>query len=249
MMINKKVRFDKTFLYSGLISLGLLTLLAGDHLWSMPRGVALPKPQGIAINPDDWQSLANAVSARANNFDATGGYVIKDFKSGRIVSSHSDMAFPSASLIKFPIRCAAFQAVEEGKLSLSMPVTLQRRDRKGGSGILKLSPVGSVYTNRELLEAMIGRSDNTAADLIVRQLGYDYLQKTFTAMGLKDTLISPEGFQLTSRHVHEDNMTSPRDMAFLLEKIYKRELVSPEASDQMLDILKHQHLRDREPRG
>jgi beta-lactamase class A len=37
-------------------------------------------------------------------------------------------------------------------------------------------------------------------------------------------------------------------MAYLLEKIYRRELVSPEASDQMLDIMKHQHLRDRLPR-
>src|SRR5437879_4192609 len=37
-------------------------------------------------------------------------------------------------------------------------------------------------------------------------------------------------------------------MAYLLEKIYKRELVSAEASEQMLDILKHQKLRDRLPR-
>jgi beta-lactamase class A len=43
-------------------------------------------------------------------------------------------------------------------------------------------------------------------------------------------------------------MTSPRDMAFLLEKIYKRELVSAEASDEMLLIMKHQHMRDRLPR-
>jgi beta-lactamase class A len=34
----------------------------------------------------------------------------------------------------------------------------------------------------------------------------------------------------------------------LLEKIYRRELVSPEASDEMLLILKHQKLRDRLPR-
>jgi beta-lactamase class A len=245
----KKVRFNKVRLYGSLISLGFVIILTGDNLRSMPVPATLPSPkEGIAINPDDWTSLAKAVSMRANRFGSTVGYVIKDFKSGQVASNNADVIFPSASLIKFPILCAAFQAVEEGRLSLGAPVTLQRGDRKGGSGTLKFSAVGTVYTNRELLEAMIDRSDNTAADLIVRELGYDYLQKTFIALGLQDTEIRPEGFKLTSRRVQEDNVTSPRDMAYLLEKIYRRELVSPQASDQMLDIMKHQHLRDRLPR-
>ena len=78
---------------------------------------------GIAINPDDWQSLVKAVNTRANGYGGTVGFVIKDFKSGQVASGNADLAFPSASLIKFPILCAAFQAVEEGRLSLSMPVT------------------------------------------------------------------------------------------------------------------------------
>src|SRR6185295_8144863 len=143
------------------------------------------------------------------------GYIIKDFRSGQVASVNSDLTFPSASLIKFPILCAAFQAVQDRKMFLSTPITLQRTDKKSGSGILKLAPVGSVYTNRELLEYMIGHSDNTAAELLIRQLGFDYLQQTFTRLGLHDTLITPQGFKLTSRRVEEDNMTSPRDMAFL----------------------------------
>jgi len=248
MMARKKVRFDKFSLYGALIGMGLVMFLSGDNLRSMPIPSALANPQVIAINPDDWTSLVKAVSIRATRFGGTVGYVIKDFKSGQVAANHSDLVFPSASLIKFPILCAAFQAVEEGRMSLSAPVTLQRGDRKGGSGTLKFSPLGTVYTNRELLEVMIDHSDNTAAGLIVRQLGYEYLQKTFITLGLRDTIINPDGFNLTSRRVEEDNMTSPRDMAFLLEKIYRRELVSPLASDQMLDIMKHQHLRDRLPR-
>src|SRR4029077_8751353 len=112
-----------------------------------------------------------------------------------------------------------------------------RSDKKGGSGVLKLSSAGSVYTNRELLEYMIGHSDNTAAYLLVRQLGYDYLQKTFTQLGLHDTLITAEGFKLTSRRVEEDNMTSPRDMAYLLEKIYRRGVGRGAAGRPMLYIV------------
>jgi beta-lactamase class A len=247
-MIAKKVRLNKVPLYGATVSAGLLMLLAGDSVRSMPIAPVPEVTQGITVNPDDWQSLADAVSARADQFGGNVGYIIKDFKSGQVASANSEGTFPSASLIKFPIMCAAFQAVEEGRMSLGTPVTLQRGDKRGGSGILKQMPSGTVYTNRELLEAMIVHSDNTAAELLIHQLGFDYLQKTFARLGLHDTVITPDGFRLTSRHVAEDNITSPRDMAFLLEKIYKRELVSAEASDQMLDIMKHQKLRDRLPR-
>jgi beta-lactamase class A len=235
------------FAFVGLI----ITGTAGTAFYRaahQPVTPVAPAPVVETINPDDWQSLANAVARRARRYNGSVGYVIKDLRSGAVASSHAENVFLSASLIKLPIMCAAFQAVEEGRLSLSMPITIEKGDRRGGSGVLKRSPIGSVYTNRELIELMIVHSDNTAAELLIRQLGYDYLQQTFARLGLLDTQIHPEGFKLSARYVAEDNMTSPRDMALLLERIYRRELVSPTASDQMLDILKHQKLRDRLPR-
>jgi len=173
---------------------------------------------------------------------------VRDLRSGEVVQANAEGVFPSASLIKLPIMVAAFQAVQEGKISLSMPITLRLHDKRGGSGVLKFATPGTIFTLRELLEYMIIQSDNTAAQLVIQQLGFDYLQNTFKRLGLLDTEIHPDGFRLTARHIADDNRTSPRDMAFLLEKIYRRDIVSSEASDQMLDILKHQKLRDRLPR-
>ena len=250
-MRRKTISMRKSVIYNLSIGIGLLAPLVGDSVHSIPipvaRIVAAPIPV-VQINPDDWQSLATAVRRRAERFGGSSGYIIKDLKSGHVVSANEDEIFPSASLIKLPIMCAAFQAVEEGKLSLSTAITLQKADKKGGSGIIKLAAAGTVFTNRELLEEMIIHSDNTATELIVRQLGIDYLQTAFTKLGLQDTEVHADGFRLSSRRVPDDNITSPRDMAYLLEKIYQRQLVSAEASDQMLDILKHQHLRDRLPR-
>ncbi len=225
----------------------MLLLMGGDRSAS----IAISQPNASkfpAIRAEDWQSFDDAVHARARQFSGTLGYVIKDLNSGHVVSSQADRAFPSASLIKLPIMVAVFQAVEDKKLTLAQTLTLHRQDRKGGSGILKWSPVGSVFTVSELVEAMITHSDNTAAHMLVDQLGYDYLQQTFHKLGLQATEVHPEGFRLTSRRVDEDNMTSPADMAMLLEKIYTRQLVSEQASDDMLGILKRQHLRDRLPK-
>jgi len=236
------------------IGFAVLAPLAGDTFHPVVAPVEAPAPAlakpipVVQINPDDWQSLAAAVKKQSHQFSGVTGYIIKDLKSGHVLSHNEGLPFLSASLIKLPILCAAFQAVQEGKLSLSATYTLQRLDRRGGSGVLKFAQPGTVYTIRELLEYMIVNSDNTATEIIVRQLGYNYLQETFDRLGLKDTQIHADGFNLTPRAVPDDNMTSPRDMAFLLENIYNRKLVSPDASDQMLDILKHQHLRDRLPR-
>lgn len=249
MRMYRKIRLlPRQVLAQGLLAAGLLLPLAGDQLLSLARPAPAPKPESLQINPDDWKSLAGTIEQRARRYRGHAAYIVKDFQSGHLATLNEGDLFPSASLIKIPILCAAFQAVEDRRMSLSAPVALKRSDRRGGSGILKFMPAGTVLSNRELLEAMIIHSDNTATDLIVQQLGYDYLQTTFAQLGLRDTTITPEGFRLTSRRIPQDNMTSPRDMAYLLEKIYRRELVSADASDQMLDILKNQKLRDRLPR-
>ncbi|KQL44603.1 serine hydrolase [Brevibacillus choshinensis] len=45
----------------------------------------------------------------------------------------------------------------------------------------------------------------------------------------------------------ENNVSTPADMALLLEKIARKELISKKACEQMIDIMKRQHFRDRIP--
>ncbi len=242
-----------------IIALAVFSLasLAGDRAYVKATGVltppspvvsAPPSTPLVPVNPDDWESMAAAVRSRARRFHGDVGYVIKDFRSGRTIQSNADHVFLSASLIKLPILVAAFQAIHDGRLTLTEKVRLTRKDRQGGSGILKFSAPGTVFAMSDLLEDMIIYSDNTATRLVVRRMGVDYLQQTFVRLGLKDTQIHSQGFRLTPRYIAEDNLTSPRDAASLLNRMYARTLVSPEASEQMLTILKHQKLRDRLPR-
>jgi beta-lactamase class A len=250
-MKRRTIRLRKSVLINSAVAAALLAPLGGDALRAnTPPAVVtqIAAAPVVTIDPDNWKSLASAIRKEARRFSGVSGYVIKDLHTGQVVSSGENLVFASASLIKLPILCAAFQAAEEGRFSLTATHVLERADRRGGSGILKFAPVGTVLTNRELLELMIVQSDNTATELVVKQLGIDYLQQAFYKLGLDETKINADGFRLTGRPVRNDNMTSPRDMAFLLEKIYQKQLVSTDASEQMLDILKHQHLRDRLPR-
>lgn len=249
-MKTKTIHLRKSLVYPALIGVAVLAPMIGDQRPLLKRAydASAVEQQVMAIDPDSWQSMASGVRRQAKRFAGDAGYIIKDLRTGQLVESNASESFPSASLIKLPIMAAVFQAQEEGRFSMSRPVILDRSARRGGSGKLKFASTGTVFTNRELVEAMIVHSDNTATEMIVRQLGIDYLREAFSKLGLRDTQIHEDGFKLSSRRVLEDNMTSARDMGTLLERIYKRDLVSADASEQMLDILKRQHLRDRLPR-
>jgi beta-lactamase class A len=233
---------------TSLFCFGFFLPFMGDGLFSA-RSLLMAQPKTlIRIDPNNWQSMVQAIERRAAGFQGTVGYIVKDLQTGQVVSYHADSPFLSASLIKLPIMVAVFQAVEEGILSLDKQIVLKRSDKRGGSGILKRTSVGTLLSNRQLVEAMIIHSDNTATELLVQQLGYDYLRLTFSKLGLTNTVIHPDGFKLSPKYVAEDNYTSPQDMAFLLEEIYKGRLISAQASWDMLEILMRQKLRDRLPK-
>ena len=156
--------------------------------------------------------------------------------------------FPAASLIKVPIMAAVFQKVNEGKLNLNSEFTLGKKDITPGSGILRYRKVPFRITLRKLVELMVTKSDNTAANKIIDILGFEHINNFFLKAGLKDTLLKRRMMDFSSRRKGIENYTSCRDMAYILKKIYKRELINAYYSQKMLSLLKRQKINDRIPR-
>jgi beta-lactamase class A len=101
---------------------------------------------------------------------------------------------------------------------------------------------------------MITESDNTATRMLISSAGMEYLQRAFGELGLVRTGICPEGMSLASGRVERENYTTPREMAGLMERIYRGEVVDAASSEYMLDVLKQNNrsrsrLRKTLPRG
>ena len=199
--------------------------------------------QGQAWAPDPsqaaWDNLTAELSRVAAQHKGRVAVVLKDLKSGRTWSHHQDDLFPSASLIKVPVMASVFQKIRDGKLSLNDGLRLRRPHRVGGSGSIKWRPDGTKLTVRELLYKMIGESDNTATAMLIDEVGLGYIQAQFPNFGLFYTEIFAEGMSIRGGRVAHENYTTAKEMAMLLEKIYKGELVDKSSSVMMLDILKH----------
>ncbi|MCB4756721.1 MAG: class A beta-lactamase-related serine hydrolase [Elusimicrobia bacterium] len=224
---------------------GLVLLLIGLFLCislkKKPEGALPPRTEDAR-----WTQMVTGIVDTVRSYEGEVGIYIKDLKSGRTFEWNADVPFVSASLIKLPIMAAVFQAIKEGAFSLDTRLVLRRVHRRAGSGTLKWSGPGSRYSVSYLIYEMMTRSDNTATAILVDRLGFDYLNTCFERMGLETTRISKSGMSLADRlQPEKDNYTTAREMGFLLDRIYRRRLITDGLSDLMLEVMKGTHDRHR----
>jgi beta-lactamase class A len=224
---------------------GLVFFVFGFYFIGKPRAtVSVPT---APVNDARWDEMVAHMQETAAQYKGDVGIYVKNLKTGRLFEYNTDHTFVTASLIKVPIMVAAFQAIHEGRFTLNTRIQYKRSYRRDGSGTLKWSRPGAYYPLSYLIYQMITKSDNTATAMLIDLMGYDYLNEKFAEMGLKATRIAPTGMSLADRLADPalDNYTTPTEFAALLERIYKRQVVSDGLSDLMLEIMKGANSRTR----
>lgn len=201
------------------------------------------------IKDEEWQEMVASLEQASGSYPGRVGIYIKDLQTGKTWEYNADRLFPSASLVKVPIMAAVLEKVKLGAITLDTQIKLTRRDRVGGSGTLKWVREGTSLSVMEIVYKMITESDNTATRMLIDYFGMDYLESNFKKLGLVQTNICQEGMSLASGRVKNDNYTTPREMASLMERIYSGVLVNREASQFMLEVLKHNKSRSRLRKG
>lgn len=184
---------------------------------------------------------------RLKKFPGQAGVVVKDLKTNWEISFNKNTLFPSASVVKIPVMLACFNAANEGRIALKDTLVLQNSYKVLGSGVLKATPEGTILSISRLIELMICHSDNTATNMLINLLGFDYLNDYFKKFGLKNTNLSRKMMDFKKRRNGRENYTTASDMAYALEKIYQGEVLNSDVSGQCLLFLKRQKLRDRLP--
>lgn len=131
----------------------------------------------------DWQAdLRQRIERIDKNSPGQLGVYVKRLDTGETVGHNADQLFYLSSSVKVPIAVAVLQQVDAGKLTLNSTAVLQEADRIDGSGDVVWDKPGSSYTIDSLLTRMLGVSDNTAANMLIRTVGEDTLNKTAAAV-------------------------------------------------------------------
>lgn len=154
------------------------------------------------------------------------------------VDVSGDKPFVSASIIKLAILGTLLDQAQSGVLSLDDSVTVGPSDIVGGTGVIQTSGAGGSYTYRQLAAYMIQDSDNIATNLIIDAVGMPAVNEYASEIGLTQTVLNRRMMDFAAG---DENYTSANDVAHILQLIYQGKLVSPDASEFALDLLKGQH--------
>jgi beta-lactamase class A len=189
-------------------------------------------------------ALADKTLARVRLVEARTsgvlGFCAIDLTTGDILAENSDMVFAQASSIKVPLMIQVFASIASGRLSLDRKFTIEPSESVGGSGHLKslLRSGPATLTLEELITAMIETSDNTATNKLIALVGMDSVNRMLDTLGLKQTRLRRIMLDSEAARRGDENVSTPCEMARLMEMVYRGKTVDSNSSKRMMEILK-----------
>lgn len=197
---------------------------------------------GIARQQDARASeLKNKFSARlermAADLDGVMGYSIVDLTSGERFEHLSSSAFATASTIKLALLYELFKQADEGRIRLDETRALERRHAVGGAGILVELSAPSMPL-RDYATLMVVLSDNTATNLLVDVVGMPNVTARMASLGLPQTKLRRRMIDIDAARRGDENVSTPAEIAKLLELIYRGEGLNKDSHAGLLAILK-----------
>lgn len=200
------------------------------------------------------------------------GVLFEDLTTGEgftVLKGQDEDVFESASVIKLWIMSCAYEMAEQGRLDLDSTVILKEDDMVPGpgvpdyhsddaeghltedmfpeSGMLNYLHAGTELTVRDLIRLMILISDNTACNIMIDLLGMDNINCHIANLGCTRTILNRRLFDTRPEVRGKENMFSLSETADFFRKMYKGELVSPEASREMCALLQNQQYTYKMP--
>jgi beta-lactamase class A len=175
----------------------------------------------------------------------------KNLDSGEAIGIRETAPVRTASTIKLAVMAALFDAVARGELPWSERLTVTEAERVVGAGVIESELSNGVQLPLEdVMHLMMVLSDNTATNMILERFPADRVNAYLDRIGLGSTRslrkilgkngpagVSAAG-KLEKNQEYGLGVSTARDMVALVERMERGELVSAEASREMIAVMK-----------
>lgn len=208
------------------------------------------------------QTLREAIAARvAASPEATVAVSFRDLQSGETLAMNADTVFHAASTMKVPVMIEVLRRSQEGAFSLDQGILIVNQfasivdgspyplDQSEDGDTALYARIGERVPIRDLLRRMITRSSNLATNQLVALTGAENVTAMARSLGATriQVLRGVEDQKAYDRGMN--NTTTSADLAVLLAAIERGEVLSPQSSAEMRDILLAQEFRSKIPAG
>lgn len=217
--------------------LGVVTLSVGAYVYSIraqavqPVGTvaqpAVAAPATTASAPVTSSSAAvqsrlqAGINQIAAGFGAPVSISVYDLVSGASSTVNADTQMISASLYKLFVAESVYRYIDSGKLTYGSSVP------------------GTGKNVADCLNAMITVSDNTCGEALGKLVGWQS----------QNNALHTSGYTHTSLQARSDEITSAGDVALLLKRLHEGSALSPNSTQNFINLLKAQRINNRLPVG
>lgn len=206
----------------------------------------------ILLNPSFAQSkkdrkLQKKIESLIKDFKGDIGVYVKDIRKNRAVAINADSVFPTASMVKVPILIGVMDKIETGELHYNDELVYKDSLLYEGVDILGSFKSEEKIELGKVMMLMLTMSDNTASLWLQSLAGTGTrINQLLDSMGFIKTRVNSRtpGREM-NRAVYGWGQTSPREMATLMEKIYNKDVISPDASIRMMRVLSRNYWDQR----
>ena len=179
----------------------------------------------------DWTVLDRAVAA----LDGDAGLIVLDAKGTVLYERDADDAYPAASVIKIPILMTVYADAAQGRLPLDERLAVG--EHLPGTGVLGHLPGVADLTIRDHATLMTIVSDNTSTNRLMERVGVDRIAERMREWGCVGTQLQRKMFDFRAAERGLDNDATPRELAGLLLRLLRGELVDSATSAAVLAVL------------
>jgi len=197
------------------------------------------------------QPLAGQLHQRISGFPASVSLYARNLDSGESIGIREAEPVRTASTIKLAVMGALFDAVARGELAWKERLTITEAEKVAGAGVIESELSNGVELPLEdVMHLMMVLSDNTATNMILERFPADRVNAWLDRIGLGSTRSmrkilgknGPQGVsaagKLEKNQKYGLGVSTPRDMVALLERMERGELVSADASREMIAVMK-----------
>jgi len=185
----------------------------------------------------NWNLVERAIQA-AESHGVVGVSIIAP--NGEHWEYQGDRQFRAASTVKIPVMIEIYRQIDRGEQSLSDTHSLTPDEKVKGSGVLLHLHDGLQLTLNDLIYLMISISDNTAANILIRQAGMGAVNATMRELGMRHSNLGREMKGRAALPDEQENWATPVDYTTLLEAILDKTAASNASCEAMISMLEKQ---------
>lgn len=185
------------------------------------------------------KKLTRKIENLLTGFNGTVGVFVKNMKTNKVVSINADSIFPTASIVKIPILVGIMDKIYQKEYDYHQELIYRDSLAYSSYDVTANLKDSAKIEMAKVIMLMLTTSDNTASLWLQKLAGTGTrINELLASAGLMNTRVnSRTPGREKDRTLYGWGQTTPKEMALLMEKIYKGQMINDSISAKMIRLL------------